>query len=82
MDFMREPALWLWAIHHYRGTISWAPNFAYTLCAKRIPDAELEGLDLSIVAHRHQRAPSPCSPRPSSAFTARFAAVRLSRRRR
>lgn len=47
MDFMRDPSLWLWAIHRYRGTISIAPNFAYTLCAKRIVDAELAGLDLS-----------------------------------
>ena len=47
MDFMREPALWLWAIHRYRGAHAWAPNFAYTLCARRVPDAEIEGLDLS-----------------------------------
>ena len=47
MDFLREPALWLWAIHRYGGTLSWAPNFAYSLCAKRIGEAELEGLDLS-----------------------------------
>jgi acyl-CoA synthetase (AMP-forming)/AMP-acid ligase II len=46
MDFMREPALWLWAMHHYRGTFSWAPNFAYTVCARRVRDAELAGLDL------------------------------------
>ncbi|MGH7802803.1 MAG: AMP-binding protein, partial [Candidatus Binatia bacterium] len=31
MAFMKEPALWLWAVHHYGGTISWAPNFAYTI---------------------------------------------------
>ncbi len=47
MDFMREPALWLRAIHRYRGAMSWAPNFAYSLCAKRIPEDDLEGLDLS-----------------------------------
>lgn len=47
MDFMRDPALWLWAIHRYRGALSWAPNFAYTLCAKRVAAAELDGLDLS-----------------------------------
>ncbi len=47
MDFMRDPALWLWAIHRYRGTLSWAPNFAYTICAKRVADGELAGLDLS-----------------------------------
>jgi len=46
-DFMREPVLWLWAIHHYRGTLSWSPNFAYTYCATRVPDRDLEGLDLS-----------------------------------
>jgi acyl-CoA synthetase (AMP-forming)/AMP-acid ligase II len=46
-DFMREPALWLWAMHRYRGTISWAPNFAYTVCARRVRDAELAGLDLA-----------------------------------
>lgn len=47
MDFMRDPSLWLWAIHHYRGAHAWAPNFAYALCAKRIPDEDVDGLDLS-----------------------------------
>jgi len=47
MDFMRDPSLWLWAIHRYRGAHSWAPNFAYALCATRISDQSLSGLDLS-----------------------------------
>lgn len=47
MDFMRDPGLWLWAMHRYRGAISWAPNFAYHVAANRVPDADLEGLDLS-----------------------------------
>jgi acyl-CoA synthetase (AMP-forming)/AMP-acid ligase II len=47
MEFLRDPSLWLWALHHYRGTISFAPNFAYALCAKRVSDRSLEGLDLS-----------------------------------
>jgi acyl-CoA synthetase (AMP-forming)/AMP-acid ligase II len=47
MDFLRDPAIWLWAIDRYRGAVSWAPNFAYSLCAKRIEDDEVEGLDLS-----------------------------------
>lgn len=46
-DFIREPRLWLDAIHRYRGTISWAPNFAYALCVQRIAERDLEGLDLS-----------------------------------
>ena len=47
LAFMKDPALWLWAIHRYRGTISWAPNFAYTLCANRVAAEALAGLDLS-----------------------------------
>jgi len=47
MDFMREPGLWLWAIHRYRGAISWAPNFAYHVAATRVPESDLAGLDLS-----------------------------------
>lgn len=46
-DFLARPSRWLWAVHKYRGTVSPAPNFAYEICARKIPDAELEGLDLS-----------------------------------
>jgi 1-acyl-sn-glycerol-3-phosphate acyltransferase len=47
LDFLSRPARWLWAIHRYRGTISAAPNFAYELCATRLQDEELAGLDLT-----------------------------------
>src|SRR5262249_47568986 len=47
MDFLRDPALWLRAMDRYRGTCAIAPNFAYSLCAKRIVDEDLTGLDLS-----------------------------------
>lgn len=46
-DFLARPSRWLWAVHKYRGTISPAPNFAYEICARKIPEEELEGLDLS-----------------------------------
>lgn len=46
-DFLARPSRWLWAIHKYRGTVSPAPNFAYEICARKIPSSELEGLDLS-----------------------------------
>jgi 1-acyl-sn-glycerol-3-phosphate acyltransferase len=46
LAFLARPSRWLQAIHAHRGTISAAPNFAFDLCARRIPDAELEGLDL------------------------------------
>ena len=46
-DFLARPSRWLWAVHKYRGTVSPAPNFAYEICARKIPDSVLEGLDLS-----------------------------------
>ena len=46
LRFLARPSRWLWAIHAHRGTISAAPNFAFDLCARKIGDAELEGLDL------------------------------------
>jgi 1-acyl-sn-glycerol-3-phosphate acyltransferase len=47
LAFLSHPARWLWAIHRHRGTLSAAPNFAYELCARRIDDNQIEGLDLS-----------------------------------
>jgi 1-acyl-sn-glycerol-3-phosphate acyltransferase len=37
----------LWAIHERRATASAAPNFAYELCARKVRDDAIEGLDLS-----------------------------------
>ncbi len=47
LDFLKRPERWLWAIHDSRGTLSAAPNFAYELCARRVPAWTLEGVDLS-----------------------------------
>ena len=47
LTFLARPERWLWAIHHYRGTLSAAPNFAYELCVRSIRDADITGLDLS-----------------------------------
>ena len=47
VDFIKSPKRWLWAIHQYRGTLSAAPNFAYSLCVRKLKDHELKGLDLS-----------------------------------
>jgi len=46
-DFLQRPLRWLQAISDYRGTMSSAPNFAYELCLRRIPEKDLSGLDLS-----------------------------------
>jgi fatty-acyl-CoA synthase len=36
MDFMRDVLLWAKLIHKYKGTMTAAPNFAYSLFAKRL----------------------------------------------
>ena len=46
-SFARDPRVWLRAIDKYRGTISYAPNFAYAQVIKRLRDQDLETLDLS-----------------------------------
>ncbi len=46
-SFARDPRVWLKAIDKYRGTISYAPNFAYAQVVKRLRDQDLEMLDLS-----------------------------------
>jgi fatty-acyl-CoA synthase len=45
--FVKRPVEWLRAISRYRGTVSFAPNFAYDLAVRRVKDTDLEGLDLS-----------------------------------
>lgn len=45
--FVKRPAEWLHAISRHRATVSFAPNFAYDLCVRRVKDRDLEGLDLS-----------------------------------
>ena len=47
LRFLRDPASWLALIARVGGTISTAPNFAYALCTRKIPDQELADLDLS-----------------------------------
>ena len=47
LSFLAKPQRWLWAIHHYGGTLSAAPNFGYEFCLRRINEEELKGLDLS-----------------------------------
>jgi fatty-acyl-CoA synthase len=45
--FVRRPVEWLRAIARHRATVSFAPNFAYDLCVRRVKDQDLESLDLS-----------------------------------
>ncbi|HET8644148.1 MAG TPA: AMP-binding protein, partial [Vicinamibacteria bacterium] len=72
LAFLARPERWLWAIHERRATLSPAPNFAYELCARRIPDAALEGLDLSSWRVALNGA-EPVSPETLDRFVKRFA---------
>ncbi|MEK7738192.1 MAG: AMP-binding protein, partial [Pseudomonadota bacterium] len=72
LDFLARPQRWLWAIHRYRGTVSAAPNFAYEMCARRIPDEELAGLDLSCWRLAANGA-EPVSDQTLTRFAERFA---------
>jgi fatty-acyl-CoA synthase len=70
--FLARPERWLWAIHERRATLSPAPNFAYELCVRRIPDEALEGLDLSSWRAAFNGA-EPVSAGTLARFARRFA---------
>jgi 1-acyl-sn-glycerol-3-phosphate acyltransferase len=70
--FLAHPSQWLHAVHRYRGTLSSAPNFAYEICASRVDERDLEGLDLSSWRLALNGA-EPVSPDTLERFAARFA---------
>jgi fatty-acyl-CoA synthase len=72
LAFLSRPERWLWTIHQRRATLSPAPNFAYEMCARRIPDAALQGLDLSSWRCALNGA-EPVSPDTLDRFARRFA---------
>jgi acyl-CoA synthetase (AMP-forming)/AMP-acid ligase II len=45
--FLKRPVSWFQAFTRHKGTIAYAPNFAFALCVKRIRERDLEGIDLS-----------------------------------
>lgn len=72
--FVKRPVEWLRAISRHRGTVSFAPHFAYDLCVRRVKDRDLEGLDLSGWRIAGCGA-EPIHPSTLEAFAERFAAV-------
>jgi fatty-acyl-CoA synthase len=72
LSFLARPERWLWAIHRRRATLSAAPNFAYEMAARKIPDAALEGLDLSSWRCALNGA-EPVNPETLERFARRFA---------
>ncbi|MFF2848803.1 fatty acyl-AMP ligase [Streptomyces sp. NPDC058001] len=47
--FVRDPGMWMRTMSRVKGTITFAPNFAFGLAAKRIRPEDIAGLDLSPV---------------------------------
>ena len=70
--FLARPARWLRAIQQYRGTLTASPNFAYELCARRLAEQDVSGLDLSSLRIAFNGA-EPIDPDTLERFAKRFA---------
>jgi fatty-acyl-CoA synthase len=76
--WLREPHRLFQAIHRFRGTSTWMPNFAFRYCTQRVHDRHLAGVDLSswrIVGNGSERV----SHHELEAFARRFAPYGLKR---
>ncbi|MBL8787106.1 MAG: fatty acyl-AMP ligase [Deltaproteobacteria bacterium] len=47
LSFIKRPSVWMETISKFKGTITFAPNFAYGLAAKRTPPEKVKAMDLS-----------------------------------
>jgi fatty-acyl-CoA synthase len=72
--FLKRPVTWFQAITRHKGTIAYAPNFAYALCVKRIRERDLEGVDLKSWRVAGCGA-EPIRPETLEAFANAFAKV-------
>lgn len=71
MAFLARPVSWLEAMSHCQATLTVAPTFAYSLCARKIPAKQLEGIDLSSLRLAYVGA-EPIDPVTVDAFIERF----------
>jgi fatty-acyl-CoA synthase len=72
--FLKRPVSWFQAFTRHKGTIAYAPNFAFALCVKRIRDRELENIDLSSWRVAGCGA-EPIRPETLEAFAEKFGKV-------
>ncbi len=72
LSFLARPSSWMRAIHRHRGTMSGGPNFAFELCLRRIPEEDMQGIDLSSWRFAFNAA-EPVSPDTIIQFQRRFA---------
>jgi fatty-acyl-CoA synthase len=71
--FLKRPTAWLEVLSTRRGTISFAPNFAYELCLRRVKPSQIDALDLS------SWRVAGCGAEPVRASTLRAFADRFAR---
>jgi fatty-acyl-CoA synthase len=76
MAFIRRPSLWLEAIHRFRGTITFAPNFAFALATRAVTEGQANSWDLSCMRALGCGA-EPIQAEVLRAFLRRFAAQGL-----
>lgn len=79
MSFIRRPSTWLDAIDRFRGTITFAPNFAYQLCTRAVSERQSKDWDLSCLKAAGCGA-EPIQPDALRNFLGRFAQNGLSPR--
>lgn len=72
MDFLAKPLRWLTAMTKFQATFSGAPNFAFELCVRRVPEEDRRDLDLSHLESVYNGA-EPIRPSTLERFTAAFA---------
>jgi fatty-acyl-CoA synthase len=76
LSFVRNATMWLDVIHRKRGTITFAPNFAYALAAKRAKPEQLAKWDLSCMRAFGCGA-EPINPTTMHTFTEKMKAAGL-----
>src|SRR5262249_19285642 len=71
LQFVKRPVLWMEVIHKHRGTLTFAPNFAFARVTKRASEADLARWDLSCLRVVGCGA-EPINAGTMRAFVARF----------
>lgn len=69
--FIENPTVWLKLVSKHRATITVGPNMAYSICATRIPENRLAGIDLSSLRIAFNGA-EPINRHDLDAFTKRM----------
>ncbi|MBV1850753.1 non-ribosomal peptide synthetase [Catellatospora tritici] len=72
--FAQDPVFWLETVTRHGVTVTGGPDFGYRLCAERVTDARLSGLDLSRWRLAFTGA-EPVRAQTVDRFTRRFAAA-------